>query len=71
MAEQADRCSGCGQPLSESTAKENELAYVAEAERCHACRTRVRFQRTWQEDGGDVAGLRTGVLRRDQHPEGR
>jgi hypothetical protein len=31
------KCNGCGQPLDESTKKENSYAYRAEAIRCHGC----------------------------------
>ena len=38
LAVEADACSGCGQPLSESTAPDAEGRYEApEPTRCHAC----------------------------------
>jgi hypothetical protein len=38
MQLEADTCSGCGQPLSESTDEDNEGGYeVPPPTRCHAC----------------------------------
>ncbi|MGI5161387.1 hypothetical protein [Microbispora sp. CA-102843] len=37
MAEEADRCPGCHQPLSETTDPAAEGRYQASALRCHAC----------------------------------
>lgn len=44
---EADKCSGCGHPLSETTARANKEAvheYAASYVRCGACDVRVREQ---------------------------
>lgn len=48
-----DTCGGCGQPRSESTAAENEYAYTAEPERCHACATIRRASRKFTDGASE------------------
>lgn len=53
---EADACSGCGQPRSESTLIENEWAYTAEGQKCHGCTAVDRAQSKFAE-AGVTAGL--------------
>lgn len=63
---EAETCSGCGQPRSESTAIENDGGYRIEPIRCHACAAMAR-QSTKFLDGASgtaAAGLTFYVHKR-------
>lgn len=75
MQVEADTCSGCGEPLSESTAPAAEGGYDADRPiRCHACtelnRMRDKYpeghglyfgvRRTWTNDSDEDWGWRRG-----------
>lgn len=50
-------CGGCGEPRSESFAKENHDAYDVKALVCHACAERDREMNALKESGMEMAGL--------------
>lgn len=54
-------CSGCGFPLSESTAVGRDDVYDAEMVACHACATADRVERAFRERHGDMAGVRRRI----------
>lgn len=58
---EADTCSGCGQPHSESTLIENEFRYESTALVCHACRAVARHAENLSETKANVKGLMIGV----------
>jgi hypothetical protein len=61
----------CGQPLPESTAKENQFKYEAEPVRCHACAARDRIAEQYRgQDGADTAGLMVRLTRTPHGPVG-
>lgn len=63
---EADLCSGCGQPRSESMAIENEFRYHPTALRCHGCAAVARESEEFS--GSNTKGLMIGVhLERGQH----
>lgn len=50
LEDDADRCQGCGQPLSESTRPDAEGAYRADLPtRCHACTPFLRQQEEYKD----------------------
>lgn len=56
--EQASRCSGCGEPRTESMDKAHQFAYAAEVVRCHSCAAKERAGDGYaRQDGADTAGL--------------
>ena len=57
---EADLCSGCGQPRSESMGKANEFHYSPTVLRCHACKTVAR-KADDLADSKDTKGLMIGV----------
>lgn len=63
LAYEADLCSGCGHPRSESTEAHNEFAYRGSAIRCHACATVARSSERFTVPGADARGLLIGVTR--------
>ena len=66
LVEQSKRCSDCGQPLDECTAKDNSYAYHAEAVRCHACYAiNVEASRLAGGKPSPAAGHRYRVALRD------
>lgn len=50
-------CSGCGQEMTESTARENQYAYGGEIVRCHSCAAQARTVERFIDDGGERAGV--------------
>lgn len=58
-----ETCGGCGQPLHESRAPENEYAYTVTPIRCHACASMSRASRKFLDGAGPTAadGLRFHV----------
>lgn len=59
---EADLCSGCGQPRSESMAAENEFHYRPTALRCHGCAAVAReSERYAAAPNSNVNGLMIGV----------
>ncbi|MEV6696222.1 hypothetical protein AB0M68_03540 [Streptomyces sp. NPDC051453] len=62
---EADVCSECGQPHSESTDEKNEFAYTAEMVRCHSCATIARTVQAHQDQGGDTRGLQVHIDKRN------
>lgn len=60
------RCSGCGQPKSESFAKGNDNAYEATALACHACATSSREAESWNNQDGKAHGIYISVTRREE-----
>ena len=63
---EADACSGCGQPRSESMDRDGEFAYVAEPIRCHACAALARASRDFTESNPTAGdGLNFTVRRRE------
>jgi hypothetical protein len=65
MAYEADVCSGCGHPRSETTQIHNEFAYAGEAIRCHACAAVARASEAFTVPGANARGLLIGVKRRE------
>jgi len=64
IAEDADRCTGCGQPLSETTRPDAEGAYEALLPiRCHAC-TPLERRREEYANTEVPSALRFGVRKR-------
>lgn len=61
---QADKCSGCGQPRSESFDVANHASYEGHALQCHACAARDVKSKLYQDGGGDMAGLYISVSKR-------
>ena len=49
-------CSGCGQPRHESFDAEADGAYVAHADRCHACTAAAIQQRAFAKADASVTG---------------
>ena len=65
---EADICSGCGQPRSESMAAEHEFAYHPTALRCHGCAAVARESENWSGPTANTKGLMIGVhLERGPH----
>lgn len=59
---EADLCSGCGQPRSESMAAENEDGYRPSALRCHGCAAVAReSERFSSAPNANLKGLMIGV----------
>ena len=56
-----DRCGGCGQPLSESTAPDADDAFYGHAVRCHGCKAAAHAS----ERVDDKHGLMVWVERDD------
>lgn len=60
--EQDATCPGCGHPLDESTADENQDAYEANLSVCHGCGARERAAADLRADRtADTAGVRIGT----------
>lgn len=57
---EADICSGCGQPRSESMDPANQFKYESEALRCHGCSAVARESENWT-DPKHNKGLMIGV----------
>ncbi|HWU21559.1 MAG TPA: hypothetical protein VN088_08540 [Nocardioides sp.] len=60
-AEEAETCSGCGQPLTESTDARNEFEYVPTVFRCHGCTAKDSAAEKYQKE---KPGIYVGVKRR-------
>jgi len=58
---EADICSGCGQPRSESMDPENEFRYRPTVLRCHACKTVADAADNLSEQKTKTGGLMIGV----------
>ena len=59
---EADLCSGCGQPRSESMAAEHEFDYRPTALRCHGCAAVARESERYTEGPNpNTKGLMIGV----------
>lgn len=58
QTEQALKCSGCGRPTDETMAKGADDNYDAELLVCHACAAGDRALRTYENDKGDMAGIK-------------
>jgi hypothetical protein len=56
-SEQDALCGGCGNPVTESMAPENELAYVAEPFTCHACKVKDLASSDASKEGDTAAGV--------------
>lgn len=52
VAEERDRCPGCGEPLTVSLAATSEEAYRAEAVRCHGCAAQSRATSSVDDHAG-------------------
>lgn len=64
---EADLCSGCGQPRTESMAAEHEFGYRAQAWRCHGCAAVAKESERFS-GSKNTAGLMIGVtLERGRH----
>jgi hypothetical protein len=61
LEHEADICSGCGQPASESRAPENEFHYETTVLRCHACKTVAHKANELSESKAKPEGLMIGV----------
>lgn len=61
LEHEADACSGCGQPRSESMDPENEFRYEPTVLRCHACKTVAREADSLSESKANLKGLMIGV----------
>lgn len=62
---EADLCSGCGHPRSETTETHNEFAYVGKAIRCHACAAVGKASDPFTVPGADARGLLIGITKRE------
>lgn len=58
---EADLCSGCGQPRSESMAAQNEFEYRPQALRCHGCAAVAKESERFSGPTADTRGLMIGV----------
>lgn len=58
QAEEDAKCGGCGEPLDESTAKENEKYYAATEVMCFGCAAINRRAEKAEKDKIPSAGLR-------------
>ncbi|MFB7671682.1 hypothetical protein ACFC26_09715 [Kitasatospora purpeofusca] len=65
LAVEAETCSGCGHPLTDALASDQEEAWRAEILRCHACATGARHVDSWRTAGGDTRGAQVRVTRRE------
>lgn len=63
LAEEADECSGCGQPRSESYSEESEGRYTARVQVCQACLVAEHVATDAQGRGAKVEIIRKGVGR--------
>lgn len=62
QAEQDGKCPGCGEPVAECMAHEDDApAYEVEVRRCHACQAKGMEERAMARDGDPGAGLYTLV----------
>jgi hypothetical protein len=59
---EADECPGCGHSRAETTAIENDGAYVATLLYCHACKTREETVAASTRTDASGAGMSTGGL---------
>ena len=59
-------CSGCGQPVDESTAAENARAYQVNEGVCYACAALSWRQDALREGEADLAGARLYVTRKER-----
>lgn len=60
---EAGTCRDCGQPTAESTSKDNEFAYVAQALQCHGCVAVAQRVRAIREGVEHVDGLQIHLHR--------
>ena len=58
---EADICSGCGQPRSESMDKANEYHYEPTALRCHGCAAVATESERFSVPTANTKGLMIGV----------
>ena len=58
---EADICSGCGQPRSESMAAEHEFDYRPTALRCHGCAAVATESERFSVPNANTKGLMIGV----------
>ena len=58
---EADICSWCGQPRSQSMAAENEFRYESQALRCHGCKAVARGSEPFSKPDSDTRGLMIAV----------
>lgn len=65
IAEEAEKCPGCGGQLTETTDPEHEEHWHAEAMRCHRCAAQQREMRAFQKEG-DPTGLLVMATLRDE-----
>lgn len=64
QAERNRLCSGCDQPLDETTAIDAEDLFDAELWRCHACASAASKLEGHRKEGGDLAGMQARIVRR-------
>lgn len=60
LAEEADECSGCGQPRAESYSEESEGRYSARVQVCQACLVAEFVQQDASGRGAKVEIIRKG-----------
>lgn len=65
QAEQALKCAGCGGFTDETTAVGRDDDFDADVFVCHRCAAGDRAQRAYQNDGGDMAGIKRRVWESD------
>lgn len=58
---EADICSGCGQPRSESMSPDNEFRYRSTVLRCHGCAAVARESENLVDAKANTRGLMIGV----------
>lgn len=63
---EAETCTGCRQPLTESMDPALEEAWRAEVVLCHACATAGRTAEHYRQHGGDAHGANVRVHRRKE-----
>ena len=56
-----DKCSGCGQALSDTLGVDNENRWEAALHWCDGCKERDRASHAWSAGGGDTRGLKIGL----------
>lgn len=61
LEHEADICSGCGQPRSESMDRENEFRYSPTVLRCHGCAAVARESEQFSGPNANTKGLMIGV----------
>ena len=58
---EADICSGCGQPRSQSMSAEHEFDYHPTALRCHGCAAVAMESERFSVPNANIKGLMIGV----------